>query len=52
MRELADVRQEEMPIVRVRADMNSEFEAIQKALIACRDAKIWQIRLTARMPTN
>ena len=36
----------DMPIVRVRADTNAEYQQIQDCLIACREAKVWQVRLT------
>jgi len=40
-------KNEEMPILRIRADRNSQFKEIQDALIACRDVEIWQVRITA-----
>ena len=36
-----------MPILRIRADKDSQFKEVQNALIACRDIEIWQVRLTA-----
>jgi len=41
-------QKEEMPIVRIRADAESEFQQIQDCLVACRDAGIWQVRLTTK----
>jgi len=37
----------DMPILRIRADKDSQFKEIQEALIACRDIEIWKIRLSA-----
>jgi biopolymer transport protein ExbD len=37
----------EMPVLRIRADRDSQFKEIQEALIACRDIGIWQVRLSA-----
>ena len=37
----------EMPILRIRADKDSQFKEVQEALIACREIKIWKIRLSA-----
>jgi len=37
----------DMPILRIRADRDSQFKEIQEALIACREIEIWQIRLSA-----
>ena len=36
----------DLPILRIRADKDSQFEEIQKCLIACRDVGIWQVRLS------
>jgi len=36
-----------MPILRIRADRDSQFKEVQNALIACRDIEIWKIRLSA-----
>ena len=37
----------DMPILRIRADKDSQFKEVQEALIACREIKIWKIRLSA-----
>ena len=37
----------DMPILRIRADRDSQFKEVQNALIACRDIEIWKIRLSA-----
>ena len=37
---------QDMPILRIRADKDSQFQQVQEALIACRDVGIWQVRLT------
>ncbi len=41
-----DAQGKEMPVLRIRADKDSQFEQIQKCLIACRDVGIWQVRLS------
>ena len=38
---------DKIPLVRIRGDRDSQFKEIQSALIACRGAEIWQIRLSA-----
>ena len=42
----------EMPVLRVRADKDSQLQQIQEALIGCRDVGIWQVRLTAIKISN
>ena len=37
-----------MPTGRIRADMNAEFKSIQEALVACRNAEIWKIRIATK----
>jgi biopolymer transport protein ExbD len=44
---IVDQFKQEMPLVRIRGDRDSQFEEIQRALIACRDVGIWQVRLNA-----
>jgi len=39
---------QEMPLLRIRADRDSQLKEIQEALIAARDVGIWQVRLTTR----
>jgi len=51
-RKKVQVEKKEMPVVRIRADMDSEFDDIKKALYACRAAFIWQVRLTAKKPSK
>ena len=41
-----DQLHQEMPVLRIRADKDSQFQQIQDCLIACRDVGIWQVRLT------
>jgi len=49
---LRERQKKKMPAARIRADMNAEFKNIQEALIACRNAHIWKIRVTTKKPTN
>jgi biopolymer transport protein ExbD len=41
-------KRHDMPLLRVRADRDSQLKEIQQALIAARDVEIWQVRLTTR----
>jgi len=38
----------DVPVLRIRADRDSQLKEIQEALIAARDVGIWQVRLTTR----